>query len=539
MLGFFNGKTKTVTGAAIILALASFASRFIGIIRERIFAHYYGAGDLMDAYIAAFRFPDLLYMLMVMGALSASFIPVFSELWEKNRPKAWDLVNTVINLLAVLLVIIGVALIIFAPALADLVAPGFSPEKRELTVMLMRIMFVSPVLLGISSIVSGVLQTLKYFFIYALTPIFYNIGIIIGAVCIAPYTGPKGLAIGVIIGALLHLLAQLPALLHAGYQFRAFIDWKNRELREMIRLMLPRMLGLGAAQFNIIIMTTFASTLPIGAVSVFHYANNLQSFPIGIIGVSIAIAAFPAFCAFVAKGRIEELAQSINTTTRTILFLMLPITILFLLLRAQITRVILGTGAFDWQATIATGDTLAAFALSLFAQALLPVLQRAFYALHNTKTPLYAAIAGIIVNVVVAWWLKSDPVWGVAGIAIGFSAGVLVQVLILWVSLRHTIGSLHELTIVQSLYQMTAAMLVMALIVQKTKTWIGLWLGTETFWTVFTQLLVPASMGVLAYVLLLWYLKSPELQAFLESARRRLHREKPQMEELPDSSSVE
>ncbi len=531
---FLNGQSKTITGAAIILAGASFLSRFIGIIRERIFAHYFGAGDIMDAYVAAFRFPDLVYMLLVMGALSAGFIPVFARVWEQNKKKAWELVNTTINLLALVLIGIAVVMIIVAPVLTEWVAPGFSKEKMELTTMLMRIMFISPIILGVSSVVSGVLQTRKYFFIYALTPIFYNIGIIAGAIFIAPTYGPIGLAYGVLLGTVLHLLIQLPVLFKAGFHFKAKLNLKSKDVHEIIRMMVPRTISLGAAQINIIIMTTIASTLAAGSVAIFHYANNLQYFPIGIIGISFGIAAFPTFCALIAKGHIEKMVNHVNSTTRQILFFMVPITILFLLLRAQITRVVLGSGAFDWAATIATADALAFFALSLFAQALLPLVNRAFYAMHNTKTPLYTALIGIAVNIGLALSLKDTM--GVAGIALAFSVGVIVQLALLWVALRIEVGTLHESTILTSLFKICGATIVMALLVQWSKTWFGNTLGTTTFWDVFLQGLIPGLLGLLVYGLIMFFLKSQEMLSLIEVIKKRMFRQKELALELPDSS---
>lgn len=540
MLRFLNGKSKTITGAAIVLATASFLSRFVGIIRERIFAHMFGAGDVMDAYVAAFRLPDLLYMLLVMGALSAGFIPVFSELWEKNKEKAWELVNTILNLLLLVLAGVSIVLIILAPALTDFIAPGFSPEKKELTTTMMRIMFVSPIILGASAIVSGVLQTFRHFVIYALTPILYNIGIIIGAWLLAPTMGPKGLAVGVLLGAVLHLAAQLPLVFASGFRIRMRMQLKMKELHEIIRLMIPRALGLGATQLNIIVLTMFASTLSSGAVAIFHYANNLQSFPIGIIGVSIGIAAFPTLCALVAKGQIEEMVAHVNRSIRTILFLMIPITVLFILLRAQITRILLGTGAFDWNATIQTYNTLTFFALSLFAQALLPIFQRAFYALHNTKTPLKAALIGILINIAIAWWAKDHGllgIHGIAAVALSFSIGVVIQLAVLWVALRRTIGTLHEDVILVSLYKCAAAALIMGLVVQMTKYWIGVGLGTRTFWAVFTQGVVPASIGALVYGFLLYLMQSQEALAFLQGIRKKFLKPKVLADELPESAS--
>lgn len=538
MLSFLNGKSKSITGAAMVLAAASFLSRFIGIFRERIFASQFGTGDLVDAYVAAFRIPDLLYMLLVMGALSAGFIPVFTSLWQKDTERAWRLVSTALNILGIVLIIVSGVLIVFAPAVTAVIVPGFSPEKMELTTRLMRVIFISPIILGLSAIVSGVLQSLHYFVIYALTPILYNLGIIAGAVFLVPYFGPMGLAYGVLIGALLHLCIQLPALWRAGFRWRHHIDWRMKELHQIIRIMVPRAIGLGATQFTIIALTSFASTFSVGALAIFHYANNLQSFPVGIIGISFAIAAFPTLSALAAKGDIESFVSHVSATLRQVIFFMVLLTVYFLLLRAQITRVVLGTGAFDWNATIATGDALALFSLSLIPQAILPLLQRAFYALHDARTPLTAAITGLIATIGLAYGLANHTTLGIAGIALAFSLGVTVQVIVLWWLLRRQVGSLGEAGSLRAIYTMVGAGLVAGIAVQVSKTLVGMAIGTETFWAVFTQLVVPATIGALVYGGILYAFKSPEMVSFVAAIRSRLFKNPGPTEELTNTTSA-
>src|SRR3989338_6728522 len=201
---FHTKRQASITGAAIILGAASFLSRIIGIVRDRIFAHQFGAGDILDAYYAAFRAPDLVYNLLIVGALSAGFIPIFLELKEKNTKEAWLVTNTILNMIAIGSLIICTILFIFTPGIIHGIVPGFDTEKQALTVMLSRIMFVSPIILGISSLVSGVLQSYKAFFIYSLTPIMYNLGIIVGAIFFVPVWGVTGLAYGVLLGAIFH-----------------------------------------------------------------------------------------------------------------------------------------------------------------------------------------------------------------------------------------------------------------------------------------------------------------------------------------------
>lgn len=395
----FTTTTHSIIGAAVILGAASFASRLIGILRDHIFANLFGAGDVMDAYYAAFRVPDFIYNLLIVGALSAGFIPVFTKLLTKDKDEAWRATNSIINLLFLALVILCGILFIFTPEITPRIVPGFDAEKIKLTAALTRVMLLSPIILGLSSIAGSVLQSFKNFLVFSLTPIMYNVGIIIGALFFVPAWGTIGLAYGVILGALLHLIIQLPSLFRLGYKYQNVWQWKNPAVREIALLMIPRTLGLAVGQINLIVITVLASTLSAGSVAVFNLANNLQYFPIGIIGVSFAIAAFPTLSQLSAENKKEEMIASLSHTIRQILFFIVPLTIIFLLLRAQIVRVILGSGQFDWNDTIATADTLAFFSFSLFAQSLIFLLARGFYALHNTWTPLWIGIVSAIVNV--------------------------------------------------------------------------------------------------------------------------------------------
>ncbi|MCX6779375.1 MAG: murein biosynthesis integral membrane protein MurJ, partial [Candidatus Magasanikbacteria bacterium] len=228
----FNNYTESVTGAALILGATTLVSRLLGFIRDRVLAHYFGAGDVIDAYYAAFKIPDLAYNLIILGAFSAGFIPVFtklfssSTLWKDKKNEAWRLVNNAINTLGFFLIILTVVLIALAPILVPFIAPGFNGEKLALTIKMTRIMLLSPLLLGLSTVAGAVLQSVKNFFVYSLSPMMYNIGIIFGAVFFVPLWGNTGLAWGVILGALLHLLIQLPSLISAGYSYTWLFNFK-------------------------------------------------------------------------------------------------------------------------------------------------------------------------------------------------------------------------------------------------------------------------------------------------------------------------
>ncbi|HNW55810.1 MAG TPA: murein biosynthesis integral membrane protein MurJ, partial [bacterium] len=325
----WHGSIDSVGWAAIVIGLSSFISRFLGVFRDRILAGQFGAGDELDAYYAAFRVPDLIYNLLVLGALSAGFIPLFVSILNNEKDvekkEAWRFANLVANSLLIILVILGVIGVIFAPQLLHLLTPGFSPEKLEQTVQLSRLMFLSPILLGLSGVAGGILQSFKSFFAYSLSPIFYNLGIIAGALFLAPKFGLIGLAWGVVIGAALHLLVQIPTLKHFGYKWQPIVDWRDSQLKKIGKIMVPRTLGLAVGQLNLLSMTVLASGLASGSLAIFNLANNLQSFPVGIFGLSLAVAAFPTMSALVNQP--DKLRDSLTKTIRQALFLLIISTI--------------------------------------------------------------------------------------------------------------------------------------------------------------------------------------------------------------------
>jgi putative peptidoglycan lipid II flippase len=509
----------SITGAAIILGAASFLSRIIGIVRDRIFAHQFGAGEVLDAYYAAFRIPDLVYNLLIVGALSAGFIPVFLELKEKKIKEAWHVTNTVLNMLAIGSLVICAFLFIFTPAITNIIVPGFDEANKALTIMLTRIMFLSPILLGISGLISGVLQSFKSFFIYSLTPIMYNLGIIIGAIFLVPWIGIEGLAYGVVLGAILHLIIQLPMLYKLGFRYRPILDVGDTSVKRIWKMMIPRTLSLATFQINLLVITMLASTLGDGSITIFNFANNLQYFPVGIIGISFAIAAFPTLSELAAQKKQSRMVDELIRTSRQILFFILPLTVIFLVLRAQIVRTVLGSGAFDWTATILTADTLAFFSLSLFAQALIPLLARGFYALQDTWTPFLIGLSGALINIIAAIYLKD--IYGVRGLAFGFSIAAVCQLALLWISLRHKVGTLKESSVIIFLGKISFAACLMAIVIQQLKVPISHAVDMTRLWGIFAQGLLAGLAGIAIYILMSWLLQVEEISIIKKSFKKR------------------
>ncbi len=529
-----NCKIDSITGAALLVALSSLVSRLLGIFRDRILASEFGAGETLDMYYAAFRIPDLIFNLLVLGALSAGFIPVFiallknpvqklhDKLFGSNHEEAWKLANNILHLLAFTLIILSVVGFLFAPFIMKLIAPGFNPGQREVTAALTRIMFLSPIFLGISSVFGGILQSFKRFFVYSLSPILYNIGIIVGAIYFVPTWGIYGLAWGVVLGAFLHMMVQIPAVFALGYRYKPSFDFRDSRVIKIVKMMVPRTMSLAISQINFLVITIIASTLAAGSLTVFNLANNLQSFPVGIFGISFAIAAFPAMSAMAFDRK--KLIKSFSKTIRQILFFVVPSTVLILTLRAQIIRVILGAGHFNWEDTVMTIYTLGYFSISLFAQATIPLLNRVFYARHNSRTPFYIGLVSAGFNVVLSILLAQKM--GVMGLALAYSISMIINFILLWLALKVEIGSLDESTILVSTIKFSSASIAAGITVQGVERVILPIVDMTRLWGVLLQGFTAATFGILVYFAFCALFKSEELDYFWCAIKRRMPNKK-------------
>jgi len=527
---FFKKQINNITVAAALIAISSLASRFLGVIRDRILASQFGAGQTLDIYYAAFRVPDLIYNLIILGALSAGFIPIFTKLIkdfncerDKNglfcatNKEAWDLASNVLNYLFLGLGALSLIGIIFAPALTRLITPGFGPEEQARTAALTRIMFLSPLFLGISGILGGILQSFKRFMIYSLAPVCYNLGIIVGALFFVKWFGIYGLAWGVVLGASMHMLIQIPTVYHLGFRYQFKIKRHDANTLKIGRMMIPRTLSLAISQINLVVVTALASKLASGSLAVFNFANNLQSFPIGIFGISFAVAAFPSLAANAFNK--EKLTAHFSQSFRQILFFIIPSSILIIALRAQIIRVVLGSGNFDWQDTILTMNTLGIFAASLFAQSTIPLLVRVFYARNNSRTPFYIGLFTVAVNTALALYLA--PRYGVVGLAIAYSIDNVLNFLLLWIWLSVKIGNLDIKRILISVSKFIVSALAAGGAAQITKALVWPHVDMTKFSGVFFQLGLAGLVGVLIYAFFCYLLNSEEFLDLFSAMGKR------------------
>lgn len=517
----WNGETASVTTAALIVGAASLASRLVGVLRDRVLASTFGAGDVLDAYYAAFRVPDFLYNLVILGALSAAFIPVFTEyLEQRGRGEAWRLAERVLSVVGAVMGLACLALVFVAPTLVPLTVPGFDPAKLELTVRLSRIMLLSTFFLALSAVMGGALQATRRFVAFALAPVFYNLGIIAGIILLVPNFGYIGLAWGVVAGAALHLITQATVALRLGLERVPFPSFRHEGMRRILTLMAPRTAGLAITQINQVVILAIASTLAVGSVAVINLAANLQTVPVGIVAISFAVAAFPSLSR-AASARDQAAFKSVlRSTARKIVFIILPVTAAFLILRAQIVRLVLGDGQFDWDDTIRTANVLGILAASMIAQSLVPLLARAFYALQDTWTPLWIGLVTEGANLGLALALR-EP-YGILGLATAFSATAWIGLLLMWICLRMRQGVLGTRQVWSSTVKTFAATLVFVALAVPVRIWIGTLFPLRTFWQVALQAGAATFAGLIGFVVTAWLLKSEELREFKEAAARKL-----------------
>lgn len=528
--------SKSLASAAFVIAAAGVASRLLGLVRDRILASQFGAGDALDIYYAAFRVPDLIYNLLILGALSAAFIPVFTSLLAREEEnEAWELVNLFLTTALVFLVVLAAVLAIFAPYLVKIITPGFPPEKMQSVVALTRIMLLSPIFLGISGIFGGILNSFKRFLIYSLAPLLYNLGIIFGALFFVKPFGIAGLAWGVVLGAFLHLAIQYPNVKLVGMKYFPRLDFRNKNLRRVITLMVPRTMGLAVTQINLLVITIIASTLSAGSLAIFNFANNLQSVPLGFLSVPFVLAIFPTLSHLAAKENWEEFVANFSKVFRQILFFIVPASVLMLVLRAQIVRIVLGAGKFDWEDTILTFQALGIFSVSLFAQCLVPLLARSFYAIHNTRIPFYTGLAAEAVNLVLAIFLSRH--FGILGLVWAFSSASIVNMFLLILILRKRFDNLDDKKIISVVLKIALAALAAGLAAQLTKYFASFYLNLDIFIGVAAQLLAASIIGIAVYLTLAHIFRLEELRYLKTFLSAKFLRSRQSIPEDPTEAS--
>lgn len=401
--GYLSQEVKGLHSAAYILAGASFLSSLLALGRDRLLAHTFGAGAQLDIYYAAFRIPDLIFV--ATGALVSVYI-LIPELTRRSSDDQKTYLDTIIAGFSLFAVAVSLAASYLAPQLLVYLYPKLIAAGRlELLVSLTRIMLVQPILLGLSNILAAVTQLRGRYTLYAMSPLLYNLGIILGVVVFYPAYGLTGLAWGVVVGAFFHAAIQVPSVAHDGFLHRFPRVGSWRDVGETALVSLPRALTLSMTQVTFLGLTALAALLAPGSIAIFMFAYNLQAVPLAVVGASYSVAAFPTLAAALVSGEREHFLDQVALAARYVLFWSVPITALVVVLRAYIVRVVLGSGAFDWTDTRLTAAVLALLAVALAAQGLTLLLVRAYYAAGRTFVPFLVAAAGAAVTVGVALWI--------------------------------------------------------------------------------------------------------------------------------------
>ncbi len=557
ILKIFGKEYGNINQAALLMGCFTLLSQILALFRDRFIAHYIGPSQQLDAYYAAFRVPDLIFISIASLASITVLIPFIVERMkgEKVTDEARKFLNDVFTVFLGMLIVVAFIAFLIMPYLASFIAPGFTPMMQAKVVLLSRIMLLSPILMGLSSLFGTVTQLFRKFFIYSLSPIFYNIGIITGIILLYPIFGIIGLVFGVVLGAFFHWLVQVFASISCNFvpKFSFSIDFK--QIKNVAIVSLPRTLGLSFNSIALIAIIAFASYLPAGSISIFNFSFNLQSVPLNIIGISYAVAAFPTLVKSFADEKKEKFKNHLKATARQIVFWSLPVTFLFIVLRAQIVRVILGSGSFSWDNTRLVAAAVAIFSLSILAQGMTALLSRVYYAAGDTKRPLTVNLFCSILIIISSYaflhifenfsffryfiesLLKVEDIKGteVLMLPLAYSFGTFLNFVLHWYFVRRDFMK-NESFITQTFFQSLGASFFIGAVAYIFLNIFSPIFGTTTFLGVFLQGLISGILGICAGIIILYLLKNKELDDLIETMKTKFWRTKiyisPEQEEL-------
>ena len=427
-------KPIQIGSATALLATTSFLSYAIGLVRDKILAFKFGATTATDAYSASFIIPDMLFNLFIAGALVAAFLPVFSEHLAKDEKKATEIANTVLT--GGVLLISGLATIafIFMGHIVPFLFSKSDPAMQQSIINMTRLMLPSAILFAISNTLGNVLMSYKHFIAYSISPILYNLGIILGIIFLSDSMGIYAAAVGVLIGASLHALIRIIDVTTTSYKYKPKVNFRDPAFKKIIKLMLPKTASLISWQINLYIFTAVGLRLMEGSVAAFNYARNIQSFAVSLFGIAFATAVFPYLTTAFSENKHEEYTAHIQKTVQRILFFTIPATVGLMVLAEPLVNLILAGGAFDTQSAKLTTTILFYFGLSIPFESLVHILARAFYARQNTLTPMIINISTMVVIALITLFVA--PIYGVQWFSIGFTIGFAFQVVLLSYMLR-------------------------------------------------------------------------------------------------------
>jgi putative peptidoglycan lipid II flippase len=512
----------SILSAAFIIGSMVAASRILGLIRNRLLTDRFTEAQL-DPYFAAFRIPNFVFEILIMGAISVAFIPVFTSFISKNeKNEAFKVASSVINISVIILGILSLIFFIFTPQFVSILVPGFTLENKILVASFARIMIIFQVLpLVVGNFITGILQSFKQFLIPALAPVVYNIGIIIGIIFLTPYFGLYGAVYGVVIGAFLFFLIQLPLLSQYKYKHSFIFDRKRKGVKQIGRLMLPRTVSIAASQVDATVDVILSSLMGAGSVTVFTLAQQLSLVPLGLFGLPIAQAALPTFSEYAARNDWDKLKDSLLTSLHQILFFILPASVFLVVMRIPVVRLVYGADLFTWTATVMTGRTLAFFSISLFAQAIVHLLSRGFFAIHDSKTPVVIALISILTNtllsIVFVFWFHL-PIWA---LALSASIASFLNASLLLIFLDRKLGSFDRIKLFLPAIKIGMATIIMGLsLYVPMKLLDQLVFDTTRTLNLILLTWTASCIGLATYLFCAWLFNIEEVILFIKFARK-------------------
>jgi putative peptidoglycan lipid II flippase len=514
---------KQIARAAGTVMVAFALSQVAGLVRQILATRAFGTSSAMDAFNTASIFPDLLFNLLAGGALASAFVPAFTSFLVKDdHPSAWKLASAIINLVVLTLTTLSFISSLFAPQIAKLLAPDYSPDQQLLTARLLRILLITSTIFGASGLLSGILNAHQRFWLSSLASAIYWVGIIIGLLFFVPALGIFGLAWGVVLGSCLHLIIQLPDLFRLPRRhYTPTLGKGNPFVREVVVLMGPRLISVATLQVSAVVTGIIASGLPTGSLSAIKYAFPIMTVPLVIIGSGIGIATLPTFSAQYARGEISELRGSLTGALRGVLLLALPATLGLILLRQPLIAFLFQHGDFSQVSTDMTAWALLWYTTGLVFHCVLEILVRAFFALHDTKTPALVSAGAMGLNIVFcivfAAWFKSIGWMSLGGLALAISLSTAIETTTLFFLLRKRLKGIQARELAMGFGAAFLGTLTMAAA-------LVFWMqvaGSASFALI---TLGGVAIGGIVYGLVLIILRVPELQSVFGMVRRRLQR---------------
>lgn len=444
MLKTLFKKLLSFPRGALLLSITTLGSYVTGLLRDKIFAYKFGASRELDIYNASFTIPDLLFNILVMSALSGAFVPLFRSLLtngEKDRSDA--LASTMLQMACFTMIIVGIIAALTMPQLSSLVAPKWTGADREMLITLSRLMLLSPIIMGISNTLGGILVGYKSFLAYGLSPIFYNAGIIVGALTYK-WFGMYSFVLGTLCGALLHALPRLIQAARTKFRYRWGVSFRDQHFRKLVRLAVPKMFGHPVEQLTFSSFNNIASGLHEGSLSTLNFARNFQSVPVSLFGIAFSVDSFPVLSEHAAKGDREGFVKEFRKTLRNILIFTIPAALGLYFLSDLPIRILLGGGKFSHENILVTASLLSLFALTVPTESIRHLLARSFYALKNTVIPVTFGILSLVIAVSYAYF--NTKIIGLIAIPYGFFLGSFTEVVLLGLFLRRFIKHLEPAT---------------------------------------------------------------------------------------------